>query len=197
MAKTASMMLPLGTAAPDFALEDVRAKKSVRLADFAAKKALAVIFFCRHCPFVKHVQAGLVQLGKDYEKSDVALVAISSNDPGTHPDDAPDRLAAEADQAGYRFPVLFDATQKVAQAYQAACTPDFYLFDAARKLVYRGQFDDARPGNAEPVTGRDFRAAIDAVLSGLPAPSAQKPSVGCNIKWRPGNEPAYYGASKV
>ena len=197
MAKTASMMPPLGTAAPDFALEDVRSRKTVRLADFAAKKALGVIFFCRHCPFVKHIQAGLVRLGKDVEAKDVALVAISSNDPGTHPDDAPELLAAEAEQAGYRFPVLFDATQKVAQAYQAACTPDFYLFDAARTLVYRGQFDDSRPGNSEPIDGKDYRAAIDAVLAGRPAAAPQKPSIGCNIKWKPGNEPPYYGVSKV
>jgi peroxiredoxin len=197
MAKTASVMLPLGTPAPDFSLVDVATNRDVRLADFASKRALGVIFFCNHCPFVKHIQAGLVALGRDYEGKDVALVAVSSNDPGTHPDDAPAKLAAEAARAGYRFPVLFDETQKVAQAYQAACTPDFYLFDAGRKLVYRGQFDDARPGNDAPVTGKDYRAAIDAVLAGRPVPAAQKPSVGCNIKWRPGNEPSYYGSTRV
>jgi peroxiredoxin len=197
MAKTASTMLPLGTPAPDFSLVDVATRRSVQLADFAPKRALGVIFFCNHCPFVKHIQAGLVALGKDYEGKDVALVAISSNDAEKHPDDAPAKLAAEAARVGYRFPVLFDESQKAAQAYQAACTPDFYLFDASRTLVYRGQFDDARPGSDIPVTGRDYRAAIDAVLAGRPVPAAQKASVGCNIKWRPGNEPPYYGSTAV
>jgi peroxiredoxin len=191
-------MVPLGTFAPDFALTDVVAGRLVRLADFAAKKALGVIFFCNHCPFVKHIQPGLVALGSDTAASkDVAFVAISSNDPATHPDDAPQKLADEAVRVGYRFPVLFDATQQVARAYKAACTPDFYAFDATRRLVYRGQFDGSRPGNDVPVTGRDFRAALDAVVAGLPVPGAQKPSVGCNIKWRPGNEPEDYGTTLV
>ena len=191
MALTPSRMLPLGTAAPDFSLTDTVSGKTMTLASFAGKKGLLVIFLCNHCPYVKHLKEGLVQLGKDYEKKDVAIVAISANDPVGHPEDAPDKLGAEAKALGYRFPVLFDATQKVAQAYQAACTPDFFVYGASRKLAYRGQFDASRPGNGEPVTGADVRAALDAVSAGKAAPSAQKPSLGCNIKWRAGNEPGY------
>ena len=190
MALTPSTMLPLGTSAPDFSLLDTVSGRKMSLADFKGKKALAVMFICNHCPYVKHLKAALVQLGKDYEAKDAALVAISANDPGTHPDDAPDKLGAEAKSLGYRFPMLFDDTQKVAQAYKAACTPDFYVFDGARKLVYRGQFDSSRPGKGD-ATGEDLRAAIDAVLAGKPASSKQSPSIGCNIKWRPGNEPRY------
>jgi|SRR6185436_10816458 len=189
MALTPSTMLPLGTAAPDFSLTDTVSGKTMTLASFAGKKGLLVIFLCNHCPYVKHLKEGLVQLGKDYEKKDVAIVAISANDPVGHPEDAPDKLGAEAKALGYRFPLLFDATQKVAQAYQAACTPDFFVYDASRKLAYRGQFDSSRPGNGVPVTGADLRAALDAVSAGKPAPAAQKPSLGCNIKWRAGNEP--------
>lgn len=191
MALTPSTMLPLGTAAPDFSLTDTVSGKTMTLASFAGKKGLLVIFLCNHCPYVKHLKEGLVQLGRDYEKKDVAIVAISANDPVGHPEDAPDKLGAEAKALGYRFPVLFDATQKVAQAYQAACTPDFFVYDASRKLAYRGQFDASRPGNGVPVTGSDLRAALDAVSAGKPASPAQKPSLGCNIKWRAGNEPAY------
>lgn len=192
MALTPSTMLPLGTSAPDFSLADTVSGKTVSLASFAGKKALLVIFLCNHCPYVKHLKAGLAALGKDYEKKDAAIVGISANDPRTHPDDAPEKLAADAKAQGYRFPVLFDETQKVAQAYQAACTPDFFVFDAARKLVYRGQFDSSRPGNGQPVTGADVRAALDAAIAGKAPASKQQPSIGCNIKWRAGNEPGYF-----
>jgi peroxiredoxin len=186
-------MVPLGTSAPDFALPDTVSGRTVKLADSQGKKALLVIFLCNHCPYVMHVREGLIALGRDYEKKDVAIVAISSNDPKTHPDDAPDRLAAEAKRLGYRFPVLFDASQDVAKAFRAACTPDFFLYDAKRRLVYRGQLDDSRPGNDLPLTGADLRAAIDAVLVDRPVASKQTPSLGCNIKWRLGEEPDYFG----
>jgi peroxiredoxin len=194
MALTPSTMSPLGAAAPDFSLADTASGRTLSLAAFAGKKALLVIFMCNHCPFVKHLKQGLVQLGEDYEKTGAAIVAISSNDPKSHPDDSPEMLGAEAKALGYRFPVLFDATQKVAQAYRAACTPDFFVYDAARKLAYRGQFDDSRPENGKPVTGADIRAALDAVLAGKPVSAKQQPSIGCNIKWRPGNEPDYFKA---
>jgi peroxiredoxin len=192
MALTPSTMLPLGTAAPEFSLNDTVSGKPVSLATFAGKKALLVIFLCNHCPFVKHLKAGFVQLGKDYEKKDVAIVAISANDAKTHPEDAPEKLGAEAKSLDYRFPVLFDATQEVAKAYRAACTPDFFVFDASRRLAYRGQFDASRPDNGMPVTGADVRAALDAVMAGKPAATKQQPSIGCNIKWRAGNEPDYF-----
>jgi peroxiredoxin len=197
MALTPSAMLPLGTRAPDFALRDTVSGKTVRLADFAGKRALVVMFICNHCPYVKHVRAGLAAFGRDYAESDAAVVAISANDPGSHPADAPDKMQAEARAAGYRFPYMFDETQAVAQAYRAACTPDFFVFDAERRLVYRGQLDASRPGNDVPVTGRDLRAAVDAVLAGAPVPPEQKASIGCNIKWRPGNEPASSKASRA
>ncbi len=193
MALTPSTMLPLGTPAPGFELPDTVSGKTVRLQDFAKQKALVVIFSCNHCPYVKHIQSGLVSFGKDYEKKDVAIVAISANDPGNNPEDRPEKLGSEAKRLGYRFPVLFDESQAVAKAYRAACTPDFFVFDDKRKLVYRGQFDAARPGTAEPVTGADLRAAVDAVLAGKPVAKAQKASLGCNIKWRPGNEPDDFG----
>jgi peroxiredoxin len=193
MVRTPSTMVPLGTSAPDFALPDTVSGRTVKLADSQGKKALLVIFLCNHCPYVMHVREGLIALGRDYEKKDVAIVAISSNDPKTHPDDAPDRLAAEAKRLGYRFPVLFDASQDVAKAFRAACTPDFFLYDAKRRLVYRGQLDDSRPGNDLPLTGADLRAAIDAVLVDRPVASKQTPSLGCNIKWRLGEEPDYFG----
>lgn len=191
MALTPSTMLPLGTSAPDFALPDTISGRTVALKDFAGKRALLVIFLCNHCPYVVHVREGLVQLGSDYANKDAALVAISANDPATHPDDAPEKLGELSRKLGYRFPVLFDESQKVAQAYRAACTPDFFVFDAQRKLVYRGQFDGARPGNAVPVTGADVRAALEAVLAGKPVAAQQRASLGCNIKWRRGNEPSY------
>lgn len=182
-------MLALGTRAPDFKLTDTVTGRVVSLGDYADKKALAVMFICSHCPYVKHVQQGLVQLGRDYAATEVGLVAISSNDPGISPDDAPEQLAAHAQRLGYEFALLFDETQEVAQAYSAACTPDFFVFGPDRTLVYRGQFDDSRPSNDIPVTGRDLRAAIDAVLADEPVAADQRPSLGCSIKWRPGNEP--------
>ncbi len=193
MALTPSTMMPLGTSAPAFELPDTISGRTFRLQDFAGKKALLVIFLCNHCPYVIHVRDGLAALGRDYEMKDVGIVAISANDPATHPDDAPQKLGAESKRLGYRFPVLFDESQAVAKAYRAACTPDFFLFDAKRTLVYRGQLDGSRPGNAVPVTGADLRAALDAVLAGVPVAKDQKPSLGCNIKWRAGNEPDYFG----
>ncbi|MCP5516490.1 MAG: thioredoxin family protein [Verrucomicrobiales bacterium] len=188
MALTPSTMLPLGTPAPAFALPDTGGKV-VSLADLADRPALLVMFICNHCPYVKHIRAELAALGRDYQARGVAMVAINSNDVANHPDDSPERMAAEVVAAGYTFPYLFDETQTVARAYRAACTPDFFLFDGERRLVYRGQLDESRPGNSVPVTGRDLRAALEAVLTGRPAPAAQKPSMGCNIKWKPGNEP--------
>jgi len=193
MVLTPSTMLPLGTAAPDFALREVTSGKTVKLADFAQKKALVVMFICNHCPYVKHVEDGLTAFGRDYEGRDVAIVAISANDAETHPDDAPERLAATATVRGWKFTYLYDQAQSVAQRYTAACTPDFFLFDGQRKLVYRGQFDASRPNSGVPVTGADLRAALEALLSGKPVAKEQKPSLGCNIKWRAGNEPAHFG----
>ena len=186
-----STMLALGTKAPDFELPDVMTGKSVSIRDFDAKQALLVMFICRHCPYVKHVRAELARLGRDFADSELAIVAISANDPEEYPEDAPEGLAEDAREAGYAFPYLFDETQEVAKAYTAACTPDLFLFDADRELVYRGQLDDSRPSNGLPVTGEDIRAAIDAVLSGGPVSRDQRPSIGCGIKWRAGNEPAY------
>jgi peroxiredoxin len=184
-----STMIALGTEAPDFALPDVTTSRTVRRADFDDMKALLVMFICRHCPYVRHVREGLAELGRDYRDREVGIVAISANDPAVYPEDAPDSLAEEAREAGYTFPYLFDETQEVARAYAAACTPDFFLFDADRKLTYRGQFDSTRPDDGAPVTGEDLRAAIDAVLADRPVPQDQRPSVGCTIKWRTGNEP--------
>lgn len=186
-------MLPLGTKAPDFSLPNIDGK-TVSLADFASAPALLVIFMCNHCPFVKHLREGLAQLGRDYQSRGVAVVGISSNDVATYPDDSPAKMAEEHQSAGYTFPYLFDEKQAIAKAYRAACTPDFYLFDSERKLVYRGQFDDSRPGNGLPVTGKDLRDAIDALLKGKAVAQEQKPSIGCNIKWRTGNAPAYFDA---
>jgi peroxiredoxin len=186
-------MLPLGTKAPSFELPDTVSGKTIRLADLAQKKALVVMFLCSHCPYVKHIGAGLARFGEDYAAKDVALIGISANDPASHPDDSPKNLAAEAKRLGYRFPLLFDESQAVAKAYRAACTPDFFVFDAERRLVYRGQFDGARPDGAVPVTGADLRAALDAVLAGRAVSAQQKASLGCNIKWRPGNAPDYFG----
>lgn len=191
MALTPSTMLPLGTFAPKFSLPDTSGK-TVSIDELKDAPALLVMFICNHCPFVKHIRGGLAQLVKDYQAKGVAAVGISSNDVKSHPDDSPAKMALEAKDAGYTFPYLFDETQAVAKAYRAACTPDFFLFDRARKLVYRGQLDDSRPGNGLPVTGKDLRAALDAVLAGKSAPAEQKPSIGCNIKWKPGNEPEYF-----
>ena len=193
MALTASTMLPLGTSAPDFHLPDVVSGNTVSLATFAGKSALLVMFICRHCPFVKHVQDELARLGKDYVNRNVGIVAISANDANNYPDDAPDKLKAMAQELGFLFPMCYDESQETAKAYTAACTPDFFLFDAQQQLVYRGQLDDSRPSNGKPVTGADLRAAIDMVLAGQLIAPDQKPSVGCNIKWKSGNEPSYYG----
>lgn len=187
----ASVMLPLGTAAPPFALRDVVSGQTYSLDSFAGKPALLVMFLCRHCPYVQHVQHEIAKIGRDYADSGLGILAISSNDPAQYPDDAPERLKELAQRLGFRFPLCFDETQEVAKAYKAACTPDFFLFDADRRLVYRGQLDDSRPGNRLPVTGRDLRAAIDAALAGKPIDKDQKPSIGCSIKWKPGNAPAY------
>jgi peroxiredoxin len=187
-----STMLPLGTKAPDFRLPDTN-RKIVSLADLERAHALVVVFMCNHCPYVKHVRAGLAQLARDYLPRGVAMVGINSNDVANYPADSPEKMAEEAQSAGYLFPYLYDQTQGVAKAYHAACTPDIFLFDHEQRLVYRGQFDDSRPGNGIPVTGKDLRAALDAVLAGKSVSQAQKPSIGCNIKWKPGNEPEYFG----
>jgi thiol-disulfide isomerase/thioredoxin len=198
MALTESTMVELGTPAPDFALPDTRAvpgagKNIVRRTDFTGKPLL-VMFICNHCPFVKHIRAELARFGKEYQAKGAAIAAISSNDARSFPDDSPAKMAEEIKTAGYTFPYLYDETQAVAKAYRAACTPDFFLFDKARKLVYRGQFDDSRPENGKPVTGKDLRAALDAVLAGKPVSPDQLPSLGCNIKWKPGSEPDYFKA---
>jgi len=192
MALTPSTMLDLGTEAPGFCLPDTEGK-AVALDDIAGSVPLLVIFLCNHCPYVKHVRHELARLGREYQGRGVAVVGISSNDVMSHPDDSPAMMRKEKAEAGYTFPYLYDETQEVARAYQAACTPDFFLFDRARRLVYRGQLDDSRPGNAIPVTGQDLRAALDAVLAGTPVSGRQRPSMGCNIKWKPGNEPSYAG----
>ncbi len=184
MARTESTMLPLGTAAPEFALPDVTSGLISKLDDFKDREALLVMFICQHCPFVQHVQKQLAELGRDYVKKSLGVVAISSNDADTFPEDGPEGLREQAAEYGFTFPYLFDESQAVARSYSAACTPDFFLFDRDRKLVYRGQLDDSRPGNEIPVTGKDLRAAIDATLAGKPASANQKPSIGCNIKWK-------------
>jgi peroxiredoxin len=191
MVKTASTMRALGERAPDFSLANVDGK-TVSLKDFFGKSGLLVIFMCNHCPFVIHLRSALAAFGKEYQAKGLAMVGINSNDVTTHPDDNPERMKAEAKSAGYTFPYLFDESQEVAQAYGAACTPDFFLFDAQHRLVYRGQFDDSRPSNGKPVTGADLRAACDAALLGKAVPTTQKPSIGCNIKWKAGHAPAYF-----
>ncbi len=191
MVKTASTMKKLGTPAPDFKLTNVDGRLVSR-DDFRDQPALLVIFMCNHCPFVKHVADGLTQVARDYQPKGVAIVGINSNDAATHPHDSPEQMVHEAEARGYPFPYLYDETQEVAKAYGAACTPDFFLYDKARKLVYRGQLDASRPGNNIPMTGSDLRAALDAVLAGKPPAEKQTPSIGCNIKWRSGNEPAYF-----
>lgn len=193
MVRTPSTMLPLGTPAPDFSLPNVDGQ-TVSLADAAGPKGTLVMFICNHCPFVKHVADQLAALGRDYLPRGLGVVAISSNDVSAHPADSPEQMVHEAEDRGYVFPYLYDESQEVAQAYHAACTPDFFLFDGDKKLVYRGQLDASRPGNDIPVTGADLRAAIDAVLGGQPVAAEQRPSLGCNIKWKPGNEPAYCSA---
>lgn len=193
MARTASTMLALGTQAPDFQLPDVVSGQTISLSTFNDKKVLLVMFICRHCPFVKHIQDELAKLGQDYANDSVGIVAISANDAEKYPDDAPDALKAMAQELSFTFPLCYDATQETAKAYTAACTPDFFLFNRDRQLIYRGQLDDSRPGNDKPVTGKDLRDAIAAALADQPITPNQMPSIGCNIKWKPGNEPAYYG----
>jgi peroxiredoxin len=188
---TPSTMLPLGTKAPDFSLPNVNGRP-VSLAQFKDAKALLVVFMCNHCPYVKHVAPELAKLARDYQAKGVAVVGISANDVTSHPDDAPEQMAREAKARGYSFPYLYDESQSVAKAYKAACTPDFYVFDRDQKLVYRGQLDASRPDSGMPLTGKDLRAALDAVLAGKPVAADQKPSIGCNIKWKPGGEPAYF-----
>lgn len=190
MAKTPSTMLELGTKAPNFSLLDTK-EKIVALANYKAKPLL-VMFISNHCPFVKHIREELAKLGKEYLSKGAAIVAINSNDTVNYPDDSPAKMKEEAIQAGYTFPYLFDESQEVAKAYKAACTPDFFLFDSSHTLVYRGQLDDSRPGSSTPVTGKDLRAALDAVLAGKKPNADQRPSLGCNIKWKAGNEPAYF-----
>jgi peroxiredoxin len=191
MVQTASTMLPLGTQTPDFSLPNVDGR-TVSLSDFRDRKGLLVIFLCNHCPFVKHLRDALAAFGKEYQAKGLGIVGISSNDVANYPDDSPEKMKAEAAEAGYAFPYLYDESQTVAKAYKAACTPDFFLFDGDLSLVYRGQFDDSRPGNDKPVTGTDLRAACDAVLAGQPLPDEQKPSIGCNIKWKPDAAPDYF-----
>lgn len=193
MAKTSSTMLALGTKAPDFQLPDVVSGQMMSLENFVDQKALLVMFICQHCPFVQHIKDELAKLSKDYQSEAVGIVAISSNDVDNYPQDSPEHLKLMVKENGLLFPILYDQTQDVAKAYTAACTPDFFLFDDSRSLVYRGQLDDSRPGNSQPVTGKDLRAALDAVLADRTVDSQQKPSIGCNIKWKPGNEPPYYG----
>jgi peroxiredoxin len=178
------MELELGTVAPDFGLRDVVSGKTVKRDDFKGKQGLLVLFICAHCPYVKHIEKSLGKLAADYAGKPLAIVAISSNDVKTHPADSPEGLKQQAKANGFTFPYLYDESQAVAHAYKASCTPDPYLFDKDFKLVYRGQYDDSRPGNGVPVTGKDLRAAIDLVLAGKPAPAEQRPSIGCNIKWR-------------
>jgi peroxiredoxin len=192
MSKTESTMLPLGTSAPDFDLPDVVTGRRVSLSSFQGRRALLVMFICRHCPYVVHVKAELARLGRDYLSPRLGIVAVSANDAQAYPDDAPEELTRFASEEGFNFPLCYDETQATARAYSAACTPDFFIFDQDRRLVYRGQLDDSRPGNGKPVTGRDLRAALDAVLAGRPVSGEQKPSLGCNIKWKPGQEPAYF-----
>ena len=192
MVRTPSTMLPLGTPAPDFSLVSVDGR-TVSLSDFRDAPALLVIFMCNHCPFVIHVANELAQLTREYMARGVAVVGISANDVANYPADSPEQMVAEAERRGYAFPYLYDETQEVAHAYCAACTPDFFLFDADQRLVYRGQMDSSRPDSGIPVTGEDLRAALDAVLAGQKPSPNQRPSLGCNIKWKPGNEPDYFG----
>jgi peroxiredoxin len=191
MALKASTMLPLGTPLPHFALPDVRTGHLVSEGAFAGNDAVLVMFICRHYPYVVHVQGELAKLGRDYQHKNVGIVAISSNDVKNYPQDSPPRLKEMAGELELTFPYLYDESQAVAKAFTAACTPDFFLFNHERKLVYRGQLDDSRPGNGKPVTGHDLRMALDATLGRMPLPALEKPSAGCNIKWKPGNEPDY------
>jgi len=192
MAAIESTMLELGTKAPDFTLKNAVDGREVSLTEYERAKGLLVIFMSNHCPFVKHVRQGIIDVTKEYQEKGVEPVAIMANNVESHPDDHPDRMKEEAEKFDYPFPYLYDETQEVAKAYKAACTPDFFLFDKGFKLFYRGQLDDSRPGNNKPVNGRDLRNALNRLLDGKEAPEVQKPSMGCNIKWIPGNEPDYF-----
>ena len=191
MPETPSTMLDLATTLPSFTLPDFNGR-TVSDTDFKGSRALLVAFICKHCPFVKHIRAEFARFAKEYEAKGLKVVAIASNDTKEFPEDGPEGMKQEAAEAGYTFPYLFDEKQQVARAFRAACTPDLFLFDGSRRLAYRGQFDGSRPKNNVPVSGADLRAAADAVLAGTPAPAPQKPSIGCNIKWSPGNEPEYF-----
>lgn len=193
MVRTASTMLPIGTAAPAFSLTDVVSGNTVTLETFKGTKGLLVMFICQHCPFVKHVEDELGKIGQDYIPKSVSVLAISSNSIDTHPQDSPENMQEQVIRAKFNFPYAFDETQDVAKRYTAACTPDFFLFDSNFKLAYRGQLDDSRPGNELPVNGSDLRQALDNIVAGTQISPTQKPSIGCNIKWTPGNEPDYFG----
>lgn len=192
MSLTPSTMLSLGTEAPDFSLPDINGDM-ISLEDFKNSKALTIIFMCNHCPYVKHIREELAKMANDYEGESAAFVGINANDTEQQPEDRPEKMAEMVREYHIPFPYLFDESQEVAKKYRAACTPDIFVFDEERRLVYRGQFDDSRPGNDVPVTGRDLREAVDAVLEGRSVSANQKPSMGCNIKWKPGNEPDYFG----
>ena len=195
MARTLSNMIPLGTIAPDFSLPDTVSGKTVTLQELKSDKATVIMFICNHCPYVVHLREAFMEMAKEYQQKGVAVVAINSNDVANYPDDSPEKMVEEVKLAGYDFPYLFDETQAVAQAYKAACTPDFFLFDQHHNLFYRGQFDDSRPRNNAPVDGADMRHALDALLKGADSPDDQKASMGCNIKWKVGNQPEYFGTS--
>jgi peroxiredoxin len=192
MAVTPSTMLELGTKAPDFLLPDVVSGKKLSLADFSKNEILLVVFLCQHCPYVIHVKGELARIGKEYVPRNVGIIGISSNDVANYPEDSPERLKSMAIELGLNFPICYDESQSVAKSYRAACTPEFYLFGRERRLIYRGQLDDSRPKNGNPVTGRDLRAALNAALDGKGIDPDQKPGIGCNIKWKPGNEPEYF-----
>lgn len=191
MARTPSTMLDLGTIAPNFHLPEPKTGRQVSLDDFPQAKGFLIVFMCNHCPYVKLIQNALAQFAKEYQPRGLVVIGINSNDVKNYPDDAPEKMIEESEKAGYVFPYLYDETQEIAKSYQAACTPDFFLFDQERKLVYRGQFDDSRPQNNITPSGKDLRMAADALLAGRPAIGDQKPSLGCNIKWKPNNEPNY------
>ncbi|WP_019021699.1 thioredoxin family protein [Thioalkalivibrio sp. ALE23] len=192
MARTPSQMIELGTEAPNFQLPDVVSGETISLDSFPDAKGYMIAFICNHCPFVQLIRHEFARYGREYTEKGIAVIAINSNDIEAVPEDAPDAMRDDARRFGYKFPYCLDEDQSVARAYQAACTPDLYLFDAERKLYYRGQFDSTRPGSDQPVTGEDLRNATEALLAGQPAPEPQHPSLGCNIKWKPGNEPAYF-----
>jgi peroxiredoxin len=193
MVRTVSTMLELGVQAPDFQLPEPATGRTVSLEDFKEAPALLVIFMCNHCPYVKHIRGALADFAREYQPKGLAIIGINANDVQNYPDDSPEKMVEEVKSQDYTFPYLYDETQAVAKAYKAACTPDFFLFNKDQKLVYRGQFDDSRPGNNLPVTGKDLRSAVEAVLNGQAISSEQRPSMGCNIKWKPGNEPDYFG----